>query len=201
MQNSRIIMQLVFLSLLSSKRSSGPVNHRTSNPRGGFPQFRGLPDFDSFVQLAGALSPGAPGMPISPKLAPTNIPGVTRRIPASTGRILPNTLCAFTHNHASTKYVWAFTVPLLYSSGLSPYHCSTRNRTIHHQGSTWISLTIHRTQSPQHLYIDSHNTLYFLYNLPCVSLKTAATTELPQEALCHFTHTRLTSPRQRMQTS
>ena len=62
------------------------------------------------------------------------------------------------------KCVRAFTVPLLYSSGLSPYRCSTPNRTINHQGSTWISLTIHRTQSPQHLYIDSHNTLYFLYD-------------------------------------
>ena len=49
--------------------------------------------------------------------------------------------------------VRAFTVPLLYhpgfhrtaviSSGLSQCCCSTSNRTIHHQGSTWTSLTIH----------------------------------------------------------
>ena len=99
-----------------------------------------------------------------PNWATTDTPGVTRRLPASTGRLLPNcSLCAFTHNHVSTKSVRAFTVPLLYSSGISPYCCSTPNQTIHHQRSTWISLTIHRTGSPQHLYIDSHNTLYFLY--------------------------------------
>ena len=61
------------------------------------------------------------------------------------------------------RYVRAFTVPLFYTSGLSPYCCSTPNRTIHNQGSTWISLAIHRTQSPPHLCIDLHNTLYLLY--------------------------------------
>ena len=61
------------------------------------------------------------------------------------------------------KYVRAFTVPLFYTSGLSPYCCYIPNRTIHNQGSTWTSLTIHRTQFPQHLNIDSHNTLYLLY--------------------------------------
>ena len=170
---------------MTSKRSSGPVQYRTSNPRGGFPRVRGLPDYNSFVQPAGALSPGTPGMPISPKLAPTDTPRVTRRLPASTGRLFLNcSLWGFTHNHASTNMY-----------GLSPYCCSTPNRTIHHQGSTWISLSIHRTQSPQHLYIDSHNTLYFYH----VSLSR------PQQQLSSLrklrvtSHTpRLTSPRQRM---
>ena len=59
---------------LSSKRSSGPVQYRTGNPRGGFPRVRGLPEYDSSFQPAGALSPGALRMQISPKLAPTDTP-------------------------------------------------------------------------------------------------------------------------------
>ena len=54
--------------------------------------------------------------------------------------------------------IQAFTVPLLYYpgfhrtavilSGLSPYCCSMTKGITHHQGSTWTSLIIHRTQSP-----------------------------------------------------
>ena len=64
---------LSFTPLLSSKRASGPVQYRTGNPRGGFPRVRELPDYDSSFQPAGA--------PISPKLAPTDTPGITRRLP------------------------------------------------------------------------------------------------------------------------
>ena len=65
---------------------------------------------------AGALSPAAPGVPISPKLAPTDTPEVTQLRLASAGRILPNrSLCTFTHNHVFTNM-----------SGLSLYCCYTR---------------------------------------------------------------------------
>ena len=105
---------LPFTQLLPSKRSSGPVQYRTGNPRGGFPRVWGLPDYDSFFQPVGVLSPGAPGMPISPKLAPTDSPGVTRRLPAFTDRLYPNcSLCAHSLTLAYTISVRAFTVLLL----------------------------------------------------------------------------------------
>ena len=40
----------------------------------GFPPVRGLPDYESPAQLAGALSPGTPEVPMLPKLAPTDTP-------------------------------------------------------------------------------------------------------------------------------
>ena len=180
------------------------MQYRTGNLRGGFPRVRGLPDYDSFIQPVGALSPGAPRMPISPKLAPTDTPGVTRRLPASTGRLLPNcSLCAFTHNHASAKYVRAFTVSLLYLSGLSPYRCSTPNRTIHHQVSTWISLSNYPPNTiPPNTCISIHTTRFTFYIIYHVSLSRTQQQQSSPRKLRVTSHTpRLTSPRQRKQTS
>ena len=109
-QNSRIIMRPFSLSpnyclanVLPDRCSTRPAIP------GVVSRVRGLPDYDSSFRPAGVLSPGAPAMPISPKLAPTDTPGVTLRFLASTGRLLPNcSLCAFTHNHVYTKYVRVF---------------------------------------------------------------------------------------------
>ena len=109
--------------LLSNKRCSRPVQYRTGNPRGGFPRVRGSLDYVSFSQPAGALSPGAPGMPISPKLAPTDTPGVTRRPPTFTDRLLPNrSLYAFTHTWY-TKTCPGFHRTAVILSRLSLYRC------------------------------------------------------------------------------
>ena len=135
------------------------MQYRTGNPRGGFPQVRGLPDYAYYSQPAGVLSPGDPGMSILPKLATTDTPGVTRRLPALTDWLFPNcSLCAFTHTWY-IKICPGFHRTAVLLSGLSPYCCSMPMT--HRQGSTWISLTIRRTQSPN-TCINSYETLYSL---------------------------------------
>ena len=113
----------VFLSLPTSKRSSGPVQYRTGNPRGGFPRVRGLPDYNSFVQPGGALSPSAPGMLISPKLAPTDTPDDFRPPPTNYSRTALSAhaltisrlqVCPGFHRTAVLN-VRAFTILLFYS--------------------------------------------------------------------------------------
>ena len=53
----------------------------------------------------------------------------------------------------------------------------------------------------KHLYVNSNNTIYYISMHTSVSLKTAATTELKQEAPCHLHIPQLTSLRQRVLTS
>ena len=60
------------------------------------------------------------------------------------------------------KYVRAFTVPLFYASGLSPYRCS-RCPGFHHTAVHMDLPNYPLNTIPQHLYIDSHNTLYLPY--------------------------------------
>ena len=71
-----------------------------------------------------------------------------------------------------SQYVRAFTVLLLYTSGLSPYCCS-RCTGFHRTAVQLLAeLCTHRYphRSSQHLYIDSHNTLYLLTKSPmCLS--------------------------------
>ena len=142
-------------------------------------------------------------MPISPKLAPTDTPESSDDFrPPPTG--YPRTaLSAHSLTLAHTKYVRAFTVPLLYYPGFhrTAVLCLTEPH---------ISLTIHRTQPPppppQLWYIDYTTRFTFYLKHPCGSLKTAATTELPPTGSSVSLHTyknvpRRTSPRQRMQTT
>ena len=102
---------------LSHQLPSGPVQYRTSNPHGGFPLVRGLTDYESLCsRLVGALSPGTPGMPISPTLAPTDTP---RSHPTTSHIRLADTPKALSlHIHSQSR--------VHNMSGLSPYCCCTR---------------------------------------------------------------------------
>ena len=144
------------INFLLDRCSAGPaipgvVSHESGDYR----------NYNSPFRPAGVLSAGAPGMLISPKLGPTDTPGVTRLLPTSAVRILPNcSPCAFTHQPHVYKYVWAFTVPLFYTSGLSPYRCS---RCPGFHRTAVLLLTEQYTTRDPLLYIASHNTLYLLY--------------------------------------
>ena len=73
---------------------------------------------------------------------------------------------------ACSQYVRAFTVLLLYTSELSPYYFS-RYPGVHRTAVlllTRLCTNMHPHGSSQHLYIDSHNTLYLLTKSPmCLS--------------------------------
>ena len=112
---------LSFTPLLSSKRSSGPVQYRTGNPRGGFPRARGLPDKDSSFQPAGALP--------ECRYRLTGSHRHPRSHPTTSGLhqpVIPELLSLRIHSHSRIQnisghspyrcyIIRAFTVPLFYS--------------------------------------------------------------------------------------
>ena len=149
---------------------TGAVPDRQSPGR--FPTSPGITRL-RIARLAGALSPGAPEVPIFAQTGSHRHPGVTRPPSTSVCRIFPNRpLCAFTHNRVFTNM-----------SGLSPYCCSTcpgfhRTAVLDVRAFTLLLFYsyLNHTQAgipmdlphyplntiPQHLYIDSNNTLYWL---------------------------------------
>ena len=105
-------------------------------------------------------SPGITGLRLSHPAGRCALTGHSRGadmaqnwLPPTTPAIrLPDTpepLSLHAHSQSRVhKYVRVFTILMLCTSGLSPYCCSTPNRTIHKQVSTWTSLSSHRTQYP-----------------------------------------------------
>ena len=146
------------------------------------------------------LSPGAPGVPIFAQTGSHRHPGVTRLLSTSACQILQNrSLCTVAHNRVFATM-----------SGLSLYCCSNCpgfHRTAvlgvrafivllfysypnYAQAGIPMDLPIYPPNTiSQHLYNDSNNTLYRLNKSSMCLSQTAATTELKQEAPCHFTHT------------
>ena len=179
-----------FTPLLSNKRSSGPVQYRTGNPRGGFPRVWGLPDYVSSSQPVRShwTLPECRYRPNWLPPTPPEPPDDRRPPPTSYSR---TGLSAHSLTLGKHKYVWAFTVPLLYYPGFHRtavlHVCLSEPHTTRDpHGSPYFS-TEH---NPPNTCISINTTRCTFYlQHPCVSLKTAATTELPEEAPCHSTHT------------
>ena len=102
---------------------SGPVQYRTGNPRGGFPRVRGLPDYPLPAGRCGLT-----GHSRNANIAQTGSHRHPRSHPTTSDIRWPDTpelLSLRIHSQSRVyKYVRAFTILLLYTSGLSPYCCS-----------------------------------------------------------------------------
>ena len=149
---------------------TGAVPDRQSP--GGFPRVRGLPDYVSSSQPAGALTPGAPGMPISPKLAPTNTPRSHLTTSGLHRPVTSELLSPRIHSHLVYKNmsglspyrcytVRAFTVPLLYCSG---FH-RTAVLSLDESHTTWDphgSPYLSTEHNPPNTFISIHTTHFTL---------------------------------------
>ena len=107
---------IINAATLYSKRSSGPVQYRTGNPRGGFPRVRGLPDYISSSQAAVRSHRALPECRYRPNWLPPTPPESPDDLwPPPTG-YSRTALNAHSLTLGIQKYV-RFTVPLLYYPG------------------------------------------------------------------------------------